>query len=157
MSNAFLYRMGSGFPGHISRSGSVTLEANILDKAISFGTPVKLKNGKITPLEEGDTSDNVYGFLARQYPTTSISKSDEVLAVPKTINDVMRRGYMAIKLKKGQAEKGAPVYVRIKDSGTSKIGDIESALVDGETIKIPSCFFMGEGDKKSITEISYHI
>ncbi len=161
MGNAILKRMGQGYPGDISRKSEATVESGLCGADLAYGAPVILKNGKFAPVEE-DT-EAIYGFLARPYPT------QEGQGVAGSIQDVMRRGYMTVKLASGTAAKGGTVYVRITAATGKAVGDIETTeamgtVADGEgtkevaeTIALENCFFMGEADQGGNVEISFNL
>lgn len=150
MGNAYLTRMPAGFPGDVSRKAESTLEAGLMAAEVAFGSPVKLDAaGKLAPLAAAD--DVVYGFIARPYPTQSQA------AASGDIQDVLRRGYMTVKLARGASAKGGHVYARHTAEAGKAVGDIEAAAVEGKTLAVAGCLFMGEADAGGNVEISFNL
>ena len=152
--NVFMTRMPAGIPGSVSRLSSGVLEPNQIGAApVTFGAPVKLENGLVTPLAGGETADAIYGFLVRPYPTMSTANAFGVADAPEnTLQSVMRSGYMVVRLAAGTAAKNGKVYVRVS-GGT--VGDIEAA--SGAGLVAIDAIFMGEADASGNTEISFNI
>lgn len=151
MSNAFLYRMGSGYAGAISRIEALVSEPNIIDAATPptvFGVPVKLSSGKITICTGSDTP---YGFLIRPYPTQSQTNEALGAATPSLTQtlDVMRSGYMQVKNTLGIPAKDGKVYYN------QTTGLIQASSSGGT--EIAGCKFMGTEDSDGIVEIAYNI
>lgn len=146
----FTESMPSGVPGVVSRMPEATLEpALVAGEAIPYGAPVKLDaTGKLAPLAADDTE--IYGFLARPYPTGGGGNDPDGRAAPGSAQSVMRRGYMTVVCAKGAPLKGGAVHVRL--SG----GVVEAAAEAGATIAIPA-LFMGEADADGNVELAYNI
>ena len=152
--NVFMKRMPAGIPGQVTRLNSSTLETVQLGNApIPFGAPVKVVAGLLAPLGNGDTASVIYGFLARPYPTMGTATSfGTAEATAGSLQNVMRRGYLAVEVKAGTPAKAGKVYVRT----TGAIGTIEAASGAG-LVELPGGTFMGEADTDGLTEISYNI
>jgi hypothetical protein len=119
---------------------------------------VKLSGGLIVPLEASDTAAVVYGFLARPFPTQGDSLDFGAGAAPaKSLQSVMRSGYMTVTLKAGTAARGGQVFVRITAASGKLVGDIETAADSGKAVAIPGCLFMGPADGTGNVEISHNI
>lgn len=164
MGNAILYRMPSGIPGAVTRQGVATIESVIHDQnnAFSaFGLFGKLSGGKFVPLGAGDAATAIYGLLVRPYPTQGANASDPLgTAVPPTIGvaNVLRRGYIAVKLNAGTAALGGQVYVRIANAAAGKpINGIEAAADGTNTIAVAGATFMSAADASGNVEIAYNI
>lgn len=150
MGNAYLKRMPSGFPGDVSRKVEATIEAGLMADTVAFGAPVKLgAQGKLAPLSAA--SDTVYGFLVRPYPTQNSA------AVSGSIQDVMRRGFMTVKLARGTAAKGGQVHVRVIAASGKAVGDIEASADASNTLAVSGCIFLGEADEGGNVEISFNL
>lgn len=150
MGNAYLTRMPSGFAGDVTRKAEATVESGLMGADVAFGAPVKLDGtGKLSPLSAA--GDAVYGFMVRPYPT------QDAQATAGSIQDCMRRGYMAARLARGTAARGAAVHVRIAAAEGKAVGDIEAAAVEDETVEVPGCIFMGAADDGGIVEIAFNI
>ena len=150
MGNAYLKRMPSGFPGDVSRKAEATIEAGLMADTVAFGAPVKLgAQGKLAPLSAA--SDTVHGFLVRPYPTQNSA------AVSGSIQDVMRRGFMTVKLARGTAAKGGQVHVRVIAASGKAVGDIEASADASNTLSVSGCIFLGEADEGGNVEISFNL
>ncbi|MCQ4861155.1 hypothetical protein NE637_08335 [Desulfovibrio desulfuricans] len=149
MSNAYLKRMPAGIPGDVSRKAEATVEAGLMGEAVAFGAPVKMDGGRLVALS--GASDAVYGFVVRPYPTMGSA------AASGSIQDVLRRGYMTVKLTQGTSAKGGQVYVRHTAETGKAVGDIEAAAVEGKNLAVPGCLFMGEADSSGNVEISFNL
>ncbi len=165
---AFKYRMPAGIPGNPNRVEHLTSEAQIMDTAfpvLLFGVPIKLVSGLVRPVASGDAATVVYGFLIRPYPTQNQGYGSPADAfgggIPNPIDlaNVMRRGYMTVKLNNVTAAvKGAAVYVRVADPTTpTPIGGLEAGADGGDCVVIPGCIFMGPADADGNVEIAYNI
>lgn len=160
---AFKYRIPAGIPGAVNRAVQATIEAQVYDAAfpvLLYGVPVKIVSGLVRPVASGDAATVVYGFLARPYPTNS-SQDGLGTAVPNvaSVADVMRRGYMTVKLNNvTAATKNGGVYVRVADPTTpTPIGGLEAGADAGDCVLIPGCVFMGPADADGNVEIAYNI
>lgn len=128
--NAYLYRMPSGIPGDVTRKSQSVIEAVILGATAftAFGVLGKISAGKLVPFGSGDKDGDEYGILVRAYPTTS-SQDPLGTSTPPTKGavDVLKRGYITVKVNAGTAALGSQVYVRIANAGVGKpIGGIEA-------------------------------
>ncbi|MCY1296346.1 hypothetical protein D9M69_382260 [compost metagenome] len=164
MSNAILYRMAAGIPGDVTRASQSTIEPVMLNSASpfsAFGLFGKIVSDKFVPFGAGDADGAQYGLLVRPYPITGGSGSDPLgTATPPTkgIADVLRRGYMTVKLNAGTAAKDGQVYVRVANAAAGKpIGGIEAAADSTNTVAITGATFMGAADASGNVEIAYNI
>jgi hypothetical protein len=163
MGNAILFRMPSGIPGDISRQSQATVEPGIFDSAFpfaSYGIPVKKVSGKIRPVASGDAATVIIGLLVRPYPTVSSQDPVGTSTPPQTtaVGDVLRRGYMTVKLNAGTASKDSQVYVRVAAAAAGKpIGGIEAVADSTNTVAITTASFMGAADASGNVEIAYNI
>lgn len=139
-------RMPAGIPGRVTRKSGVTLESVLLGAAMPFGTPGKIVNGALVPLAESDAADAVYGFLASPYPTQSSGTGFGAGEAPaNTVQSVMRRGYMTVRLGSGTAAKNAPVHL------------LPSGLGGTGGKALANCTFSGAADEAGNVEIAYNI
>ncbi len=143
-------RMPAGVPGHVSRPAESTLETCLVgDAAIAYGAPVKRDaTGKLVTIAAGDTE--IYGFLARPYPTGGGGNDPDGKAARGSIQSVMRRGYMTVTCAKGTPAKGGAVHVRLADGG------VETAADGGATLAVPAVF-MGGADADGNVEIAFNL
>ena len=131
---SYTYQMPSGIAGNINRPDTAHVEQFILDQTTPptvFGTPVKNVSAKIQPIQSGDLSAAIIGFLARPYPTSGNGTDGLGAASPNKAlpGDVMKRGYISVKVGGTQAPvSGGQVYCRVGNASAGKvIGDIEAA------------------------------
>lgn len=162
MSNAYLYRMPSGIPGDSSRPSQSTIEPGILNSALPFptyGVPGKVVSGKFVPIASGDAATVIYGLLVRPFPTNSSTDGVGVATPPTSgVCDIMRRGYMTVKLNAGTAALGGVVYVRVGAATADKpIGGYEAAADSTNTVIMAGASFMSAADASGNVEIAYNI
>jgi hypothetical protein len=158
MSNSFLYRMGAGFAGAITRQEESIAEPIIIGATpANYGDPVKLAaDGSAIALAGAEAAADIYGFLVRPFPTQSSTNTmGAVAAVAGQSGDIMRHGYMGVKVNGATAAaKGGIVYVRIANAAAGKpIGGIEAAADGGNTIIVTGAKFLGPADANGISEI----
>lgn len=156
---AYTYRMPSGIPGDVSRKSHSTIEShNMPTPVAAFGVFAKMDaTGNLAALGSSDTADTVYGLIVRSYPTTSATNDLGQAVPPKSITDVLVRGYMTVKCNAGTAKKGGAVYVRIGAAATGKpIGGIEAVADGANTIAVKGRF-MHDADASGNVEIAYNI
>lgn len=173
MSNAFLYRMPAGIAGDVQRKEHATIEPGIYDAnypCLAFGIVVKIVGGLVRPIASGDDPDALtLGFLCRPYPFqepigTSISDEGMGSGVPNPLltADVMKRGYMTVKITTGGSDafadvvKGDPVYVRVTADTGKAVGDLEAGSASGNHL-VPGAYFMGGVDANGFAEIAYNL
>lgn len=164
---AFTTRMPAGIPGGISRgAGQATIEPQLNNTALPFaryGMFGKIVGGKFVPLVASDAGSVVYGLLVRPYPTGASQDGLGVSTPPQTasvILDVMRRGYMSVRLVVGTAAKNGGVFVVTTAGGSVIVGDIvtsASPAGGGTAVQVPGAFFTGPADGAGNTEIAYNI
>jgi hypothetical protein len=161
---AYLYRLPSGFAGMITRVDPSDTEPQIIDSTTpptAFGIPIKMVNGKIQPLATGDAASVVYGFLVRPFPFQGQNIAPIVgSTTPPTsgTGDVLRRGYMSVKVNAGTAAFGGVVYARVAaPSGAKVIGGIEAAADGTNTVIVANAQFMSAPDASGNVEIAYNI
>jgi len=150
-------RMPCGIPGEITRTHRVVLEPGIVGSTdVPHGAPVKLDSGKFVPLSGGESASDIYGLMARSYPTQGGAATLKPNVAPAgSPGDAMRSGYMAVKLATGTAARGKTVHVRVTLDGSKKVGDIEVDKASGNVAI--NAQFMGAADADGSVEISYNI
>lgn len=168
---AYVLNLPSGIPGRISRPGNQTVEAAQPDTGRPFsayGLPGKiLPSGKFVPIEAGDASDDVAGFLVQPFPTTdgryTMITSGQPGAVPRADMTLsrLRRGYMTVRANGVGAlyntTDGGTVYVRIANgSAATPLGGIE-ARNTADVVAVPGAKFRGQRDRDGNVEIEYNI
>jgi len=150
-----MFRMPSGIAGEVTRKENAVIEPNILGADMAFGSPGKLSNGKLVNIEAGDTAADVYGYLARPYPTQggALGLTSDGKLTAGNACDVLRLGYLNVNLARGDAAKGGAVYLRVAAVTGKAVGDLETAAIAEETVALPATF-MGPADANGITEIA---
>jgi hypothetical protein len=168
---SFLYRMGAGSPGDITRYEHAKIEPVAIDGAnpvLSFGLAGvydRTATNGVRSVTGTDTA--IDGFVVRPYPTQVSSGTNYgaapfgVGAAPATgIADLLKSGYMLAKLGGTQAAvKGGVVNIWIAaSSGTHVQGGVEAAATGGSTIALSANgYFNGPADAGGIVEIAYNI
>lgn len=161
---SFVTRMDVGFPGAANRAHDATVEPGVLDPTVPANVPtaygvalVNDGNGLRLPIA---STDVVYGFYVRPYPTTSsqdplFTDTPPTPAQAGTVS-VMKRGYMTVKLAGGPAAvKGGAIFVG--SAGPDVVGGVYSATAVGRIALDAKSYFMGAADAKGITEIAINI
>lgn len=159
---AFLYRMGSGVAGDISRRAVSRVEPQLQSSATPFaqyGLFGKMNAGKFVPLTGGEAVGALYGALVRSYPTNS--GTDPLgTGTPSAANiavDVLRSGYMTVKCNAGTPVVGGQVFVRVAAaSGAKVLGGVE-ATADATNTVTPNATFMSAADANGNVEIAFNI
>ena len=158
---AFTYRMPAGIAGAVNRAEQATVEAQIFDASFpvtSYGRFVKIVSEKVRPIASGDAAAAVYGLLVRPFPTASSQEGIGVATPPTSgVAEVLRRGYMTIKLDRGTAAKAAAVYVRVTADTGKLVGDIETAADSAKCVAVPGCVFTGPADGGGAVEVAFNI
>lgn len=163
MSNAILYRIPAGIPGALSKgAGQATIETGIFAAANypeAFGVFVKYSSGKVAKLVGAESTTDVVGVLVRPYPTQYTSSEALGAATPDItkLANIMKRGYIMVKLAFGTASKGAQVYACVSADGGNAIGDIGDSSDSGHCIAVPGAYFTGGADDNGNVEIAYNI
>jgi hypothetical protein len=161
----FKFRMPVGIPGEITRSNSAIVEPDLMNVAalpLAYGVPLKMVAGKVVPIVATDVIASVmYGWLVRPYPTQSSTAGNGFGAgIPidaGIIANVLKAGYLNVKLARGTAIRGAAVFVRKTAASGKLVGDIEDTASSAECEAVPNCYFMGGADSSGITEIAYNL
>lgn len=165
---AITLRMNAAIAGAVTRSypGQVITQ-EVIDATTpptAYGQPVKLVAGKIQPMGSTDAATLIYGITVRPYPSTDKTSTAPGYGsgTPPTsgIIDVMRIGFVGVKLAVGTAARGAQAYVVTTAGGTVNIGDVVDAAspAGGGTAVAPANWlFTGAADASGNTEISVGI
>lgn len=165
MSNVFITRMPAGIAGDVTRREHADIEPQVMDTdypVLRYGEPVKMVSGEIRPITTGDDINDIYGFGCRAYPVqTSTNEAIGSATPPTNLHfDVLRRGYMTVKVQDGTPAKNASVWVRTvaaDDPTAQPIGGLECASDGGDCFEITNAKFMGEADSDGNVEISYNL
>ena len=164
MSNAILYRMSSGIPGDISRKDMSTIESFQFSAPAPFGAygvAAKVSGSNLVPFTGGETAASLYGFLVRPYPTNAGTDGLGVSTPPQSggTGNVLRRGYISVKVNNGTAAQYGQVYIRVALNvaiPAGVIGGVE-AVADGTNTVAIDAQFMCAADSNGNAEISYNI
>lgn len=165
---AITLRMNAAIPGAVTRSyAGQVITQEIIDPntpPTAYGQPVKLVAGKIQPLGNGDAAGLIYGITVRPYPRTDHTGTSPGYGsgTPPTsgIIDIMRVGFIGVKLAVGTGTRGGQTYVVTTAGGTVNIGDIVDAASPaggGTAAAGANWFFTGAADPSGNTEISVGI
>lgn len=161
---AYTFRMPAGIPGDVTRQSQAKIEPQLFNSSLPFsgyGIPGKIASGKFVPIAGGEAAADIYGFLVRPNPITGANASDPLgTSVPPTkgVADVLKSGYMNVKVNAGTASLGSAVYVRVAAAAAGKpIGGIEAAADSTNTVAITGASFMGAADASGFAEIAYNI
>lgn len=167
---AFPYRMGAGFQGEPNRSmfGAV-IEPELINTTtppLFYGCAVVVDTttNSVRALAAGDTAlTSIYGVTVRPFPTQQASTSTNwgqialgtPVAPPSSgVLDVMREGYIFVKVNAGTATKKGPAYVWVAaSSGNHVQGGFEATATGGSTIAITNAWFNGPADAAGIAEL----
>jgi hypothetical protein len=158
---AFLYSIPNAIAGAMTR-GEGTVEPNILasaDQPTAYGLPVAIESGKIRAIKSGDDASDVFGFLVRPFPTTSLSDDFGGGTPPtKGIVSIVKRGYLGVQVNAGTPAKGGAVYVRVANaSGAKVIGGVEAAADSTNTVALTNAYFTGATDISGVAEVAYNL
>jgi hypothetical protein len=173
--NAFIYRMGAGFPGDINRVHPFDAEPCQIDPTnppTAYGQAVMVNpaNNGVRPVIAGDSAATfIYGWTVRPYPTMSQTSIAPLTTVnfgggTPPINgaiDVLRKGYIMLKLGgSAAAAKGSAVFVWVAASAGSHVqGQPEAVATAGSTIALDAArsSFNGPADANGNVEVAYNI
>ena len=173
---AFTFRMGSGFPGTISRQvGNTTVISNPIDVSnppTYYGEAVVYDTTALGMRPVAIATDTaINGFVVRAFPTEGGFPSNPGVDPFGTANllvglngssnvvDVLSRGFISLLLGGSTAAKRyAPVYVwAAASSGAHVLGQVEAAATSGSTLLIPNAFFLGPADSNGVVEVAYGV
>lgn len=170
---SYIYRMPAGFAGDVNRSHPASIEPCLVDSGDppqSYGIPVLVDSVTqgVRQFVAGDQSDTVaagYGMTVRPFPTQqatatdygAISLTGAVVPAASQPIDILRSGYIMVKVNVGTAVKGAPVYVWCSASAGAHVqGGIEATFDAGDTTQLLNATFNGGADANGIAEIVFN-
>ena len=167
---AFVYRMPSGIPGALSRTGQAFIvEPGILlagSVPPAYGLPVAVdaSTGHMRAIKAGDTAASVYGILVRPFPTQGGDGTNTPLgSSPPPASgqcDVLKLGYISVAVANGTPAKNGTVYVRVAANGSlpnTAVGDIEAAADGTNTVALTNAYFTGAADSSGNAEIAFNV
>lgn len=170
---AYLTTMPAGFPGSLNRWEHATVEGqpiNVATPPLAYGTMVVMDaaTGSIRQATTSDTT-GFYGFLVRPWPTQGFgspigSLNDQLgtTTAPPVSGacDVMRRGYMIVKLGGATAAvKGAAANIWTgATAGVQVQGNVTAVAPGaGTCVAVPGLIFMSNGVQGDVIEIALGI
>jgi hypothetical protein len=176
---AYLYRMGAGFPGDVTRTHPVSIEPTQVDPAnppALFGGLVFADQTTVdgvrnpTAADASATPISGYGILVRSFPTQQQTTSQAYGAVGlgsgtppiQGTVDVLRAGYILGTLNSGAAgtpTKGAPVFVWVGATIAGHVqGGLETAATANNTVQLDGkTTFNGGPDASGTIEIGFNV
>lgn len=129
---AYADRAPAGFAGVITRQqGSLAVPVS-LSEAVVYGKPVKMTSSECENIDANDTAANFFGVLQRSAPqidSTSTSNTADV----NYVQNVVRKGFVAVACATGTPVMGSPVYMRVVTESSQLVGDFETAYDYGLT------------------------
>ena len=150
-----------GWAGRISRRENLATEPRRVDPEntpLSHGIAVGLNaEGDITALIEDSTADKIFGFnVAPEFSHKTPAP------VGGTMGDVMRQGYMTVKVASGEVKTNGTVYARVSDATDDHpLGEILAEQITGETVVVGKARFVGPStagsDGSCIAEIAFDL
>jgi len=167
---AYLTTMPAGFPGSLNRWEHATVEGqpiSVTTPPLTYGTMVVMDaaTGSIRQATTSDTT-GFYGLLVRPYPTQGFgspvgSLNDQLgtLTAPPTSGacDVMRRGYMLVKLGGASAAvKNAAANIWTGATAGNQVQGNVTAVAPGAgtCVALPGLVFMSSGVTGDVVEVS---
>lgn len=160
---AFLLRAPAGIPGDVSRDKhGATIESLPVDTTnypTVFGVPVKIASGKVRTIATGDAATVIYGILVRTFPDgASLDGLGTSTPPTKGLVNVLKRGYVNVKVNAGTASLGSAVYVRVDTPASGKpVGGIEAAADSSNTVVMAGAYFTGAADSNGLCEIAFNL
>lgn len=129
---AYADRAPAGIAGAITRQqGSLSVPV-ALSEAVVYGKPVKMTSSKAENIDASDTAANFFGVLERSAPqidSTSTSNTADV----NYVQNVVRKGFVAVPCATGTPVAGGQVYMRVVTESSQLVGDFETAYDYGIT------------------------
>ena len=159
-SRDYKWRAPVGWPGNISRKDNLATEAHRCaePKPVAYGLGVAIgERGDIMELPVGATTADVFGFIvAPEFSTFTPNPEAGVMC------DVMRQGYMTVKVASGDVTSNGVVYVRVNNpTDDHPLGEILAEEIAGETVAVPKARFVGPSapspDGSSVAEIAVNL
>lgn len=167
---AYTFRMPTGIAGGVTRMDGFLAEPSLVQPAgqtgapTEFGVPMVIDavTGRARLPATGDAADDIHGFLVRAYPTQGGQADQLATGTPPASGpiDLMRRGYMNVRLRSGTAVRGGNIHVRIASPLAQRpIGGIEAAADGVNTVLLPAqmCYFMTPADADGNVEIAFRV
>jgi len=132
-----------GWPGRVSRKENLATEGHRYDSVntpASYGIAVAITNdGDLIELSVGAEPEEIFGFNV----TPEFSHRTQV-PIGGTMGDVMKQGYMTVKVVSGNVIANGTVHIRV-DSATvdHPLGEVLAEEIVGDTVEAPNARFVG--------------
>lgn len=138
---AYSREIPSGVPGTVIDNVHTIVDSDLFNSDLmpaAYGLPVKLVNGLVSAIEEGDTADVFHGILARSNPGSSGDPSFNgfgagvpvATQIPSVVIGPVGGGRILVRCAIGTPVKGGTVYMRVVPAAGKLVGDLE-ATADG--------------------------
>lgn len=162
--------MNHGFAGAYARQPGMTIVTRANKEAtapIKFGAPVMQAAGGVKNITTAFTAADFVGFAVNQIQTSASFEHQNEAGeyAPNSAVAVIRNGNVNVYVNDGTPALYGKVYVRVTESGSKKVGDIEctedktGAGTEGDpyvykNICLENCQFSGAKDANGIAEVS---
>lgn len=162
---AYTYRMGAGFPGDVNRAHPFSIEPTLMSSAApvaEYGLAVVIDpaNNRVRAVAPGDTGiTSIYGVAVRPFPTQQMTGGPNSALEAAPVNtaqplDVMRWGYVMVKVTNGTPRKGDPAFVWVAaTSGANIQGSFRTSASSGNTAALANAYFNGPADASGVAEL----
>lgn len=162
------FRMPTGFPGDPNRTHPFSILPGLVNATTPprlFGDPVLIDTATnsyrgLTAADQSDaTAINIDGIVVRPYPTQQTSGGLTATiggGAPATNQpvDILREGYIMVKVNSGTPTKKGAVYVWCAaSSGNHVLGGFETVFSAGNTVLVKNAFFNGPPGTDGVTEM----
>lgn len=168
-------KLPAGIPGTVHRMENAEIITETTDPAFPFrayGIPMVINaaNGRVRPVQAGDTDADIYANLVRTFPGSAPTDWNAqglgqsvppAGSKPRNISAQIR-GYIDVKVNGPAAvTKNGAVFVRVAQGATDPvlqpIGGYEAAADGANTIQLTRCRFRGPADAYGNTELAFRI
>lgn len=161
---AFGFRMGTGFPGDVNRTGMFSIVpclTNVANPPTVYGDPVLVDAATNSVRKVLDTDDaivTVYGAVVRPFPSQQgsggMSASLGAATPPATgVVDIVRDGFFMGKVVGTPAKDGAVFIWTAPPSGAHVTGGWEAAATGGSTAAVTNVTFNGPPGADGVCEL----
>lgn len=161
---AFGFRMGTGFPGDVNRTGMFSIVpclTNVANPPTAYGDPVLVDAATNSVRKVLDTDDaivTVYGAVVRPFPSQQgsggMSASLGAATPPATgVVDIIRDGFFMAKVVGTPAKDGAVFIWTAPPSGAHVTGGYEAVATGGSTAAVTNVTFNGPPGADGVCEL----
>lgn len=150
MSQVVTTRLPLGFPGSVTRLSPLEAEPRLTSSAaaVAWGEVVRAAaDGSAAPLAATSTAADVLGVVVRPQMASAAEGAGNAV-------DVLRAGYVAVRLRAGTAAAGGAVHVRIAAATAAQpVGGVEAQAEEGNTLAVTGATFTGAAAAGDLAEI----